>query len=666
MRKAVYLGFPAVLVLALLVYFASFYYRYHQYQVWKEHPKIYFVENYPAMTTLDAYHWLRYAKEYKNGTYYKTDNDTLRAFPTTTLKPHPVPLISAIISWVSSFTGKSIYMSGLMIVPLLAGLFVIAMAVYFWLVDMPIAGIVGGFVGSFSWMYAIRTAMGRVDTDLLQLFFMFTGSLLVLLASETKSDVKRLIYSAVLGLNFLLFGWWYAHYGIDVVYLAMLVFMLAIRRVKVTQIVFSAVLFFVFANPLWVIGGFSGFVDFFMSYGKVKSVSSGDFPNIMKTITETEHLSPSKVLVYMLSNRVLDGIGLILSIAMLFVMGLKAIPLLPIVLLGLLAFRSSNRTVMFLAPFVGAGLGFILDMILARVNFKNIKSVFVNIIASALTVILIIVLAGTTAYKFVPLPSIQAPIVKSFLQIKKRINKAAVFSWWDYGYAIEDIDGFATYHDGGVHGGARTYLVAKALISDNETLMYHIISFMDRYGVKPIMDEIKKDNIFAGDAVKLAFDYSKPIKDNFNYVLYTGDMIGKYYAISYLGSWNFKKEKSSPDGYAMYYCSGFKNGVFLCDRGIIDISHGFINKRIPIKEFLYVVNGKPLKTLNFHRNGVYVELCLTKKSNSKQMDVDFALVCDKKVFDSNFNRMFILGDFDRNKFEEVYNNFPFARMFRVK
>ena len=666
MKKAVYMGLPTVVILAVLLYLASFYYRYHQFQVWKAHPTVYFVDNYPAMTTLDAYLWLRYAKEDKNGTYYKTDNDTLRAYPTSTLKPHPVPLLSAMISWFSSISGKSIYMSGLILVSVLAGLFVLPMAYYFWLADMPIAGLTGAFVGAFSWMYAIRTAMGRVDTDLLQLFFLFSGSIFILLASETKSNRNRLVYSAVLGLNFLLFGWWYAHYGIDVVYLALLIVMFLIRKVELKQIGLSALVFVIFANPLWVIGGFSGFVDFFINYGKIKNASTGDFPNILKTITEAEHISPSKVIVYILSNKVLDGVGLILSLGMLFALGLRVIPILPIILLGLLAFKSANRTIMFLAPFVGAGLGFVFDMVFRKVNFKNVRTVYLNAISFSITVLLILSLLHTTAYKFVPLPSIQAPIVKSFLQIKKKVNKAVIFSWWDYGYAIEDMDGYATYHDGGAHGGARTYLVAKAFISDNETLLYHIVSFMDRYGTKPIMDAIDKDNISTARAVQKAFDYSEPIKDKDNYVLFTGDMIGKYYAISYLGSWNFKSEKSHPDGYAMYYCSGFKNGTFYCDKGVVDVKHGYIDKKLPIKRFLWVVNGHVKKDINFHPNGLNVELCLTRRGSSKRLDVDFMLICDDKVFNSNFNKMFILGDADKDKFKEVYNNFPYARMFRVK
>jgi dolichyl-diphosphooligosaccharide--protein glycosyltransferase len=39
---------------------------------------------------------------------------------------------------------------------------------------------------------------------------------------------------------------------------------------------------------------------------------------------------------------------------------------------------------------------------------------------------------------------------------------------------------------------------------------------------------------------------------------------------------------------------------------------------------------------------------------------------DEPAFESNLNQMFMLGRFDGELFEEVYNNFPYARAFRVR
>ncbi|WP_022669573.1 STT3 domain-containing protein [Hippea alviniae] len=664
--KNLYLSIGAFWVLVFIVFFASGFYRYHQFQKWKEHSSVYFVDNYPAMTTLDAYYWLRYAKEYKNGTYYKDGKDKLRAYPEGTDKPKPVPLISFIIVWISKIFDSSIYVSGLIIIPLFASLFIIPLALYGWEIDTPIAGIVGGFVGAFSWMYAIRTAMGRVDTDLLQLFFLFSGSLLLLKVSKTQNEKRRYIYSALLGLNFFLFGWWYAHFGIDLVYLVVMVFMLAVRRIGLKQSVVSVILFILFANPVWVFHSLGGLFDFVSSYGEVKTVGNGNFPNILKTITEAEHISAAKVLSFILSFKALNVLGLLFTLVFLFSLKLDAVPILPVFLLGLLVFKSSNRLVMFLAPFIGIGLGFAMDLTLKRV-FKESKFDLKakSSIASFAVLLLIGAIGGFTAYKFVPSPSIAAPIVKSFVDIKHRFDKGVIFSWWDYGYAIEDIDGFATYHDGGVHGGARTYLVAKALIGDNQTLMHNIIAFMDANGVKPITDAIK-DNKSASYAVKLAFNYDKPIKDKDNYVLFTQDMIGKYYAISYLGSWDFEKKRSYPDGfYVINSCYGYKNGVFLCRQGNIDLKSGAVGN-LKIKRWIWVVDGVVKQEKIMSPEGVNVEICFVKNREANKMDFVFALVCDDKVFRSNFNKMFILGEYNHKLFEEVYNNFPFARLFRVK
>jgi dolichyl-diphosphooligosaccharide--protein glycosyltransferase len=39
---------------------------------------------------------------------------------------------------------------------------------------------------------------------------------------------------------------------------------------------------------------------------------------------------------------------------------------------------------------------------------------------------------------------------------------------------------------------------------------------------------------------------------------------------------------------------------------------------------------------------------------------------DEPAFESNLNQMYVLGRFDGELFEEVYNDFPYARAFRVR
>ncbi|KAA0257656.1 hypothetical protein FHQ18_07900 [Deferribacter autotrophicus] len=168
------------LFLVVAIFFYSAFVRYNQYSEWKKKKNLYFVEKYPAMTTLDAYYWLRYAKEYDKG-IYKSDNDTLRYYPDSQKRRKPIPLLSFLVAKFSSFTGGNYYYAGLYLIPILASLFIIPLSIYFYLVGFPFGGLVGSFVGAFSYMYFVRSSMGRVDTDLLNIFFPALASLFIYL-----------------------------------------------------------------------------------------------------------------------------------------------------------------------------------------------------------------------------------------------------------------------------------------------------------------------------------------------------------------------------------------------------------------------------------------------------------------------------------------------------
>ncbi len=654
-----YINWKIYLILIIFILSVSTYARYSQYNYWTHHKAVYFTDGYPAMTTLDAYHWLRYAKEEKSKTYYKHLNDPLVAYPDGSLKPKPIPMLSFIIAKLSSISNLSIYKSGLFIIPLFASLFIIPLTLYFYLVDMPMAGIVGGFVGSFGWMYFLRTSMGRVDTDLLQLFFLFLASLFLMLAYQTKEKRAMLIYSAFTGITLGFFGWWYAHNGIIVVYIVLLVVMLCIKKEKLSLIILSGLILGLFANPIFTYSGLKGFLSFIHNYLSIKQTTTGGFPNILKTITETEHIADSRVLLYMLSSKFLDIFGLAGFLVSIKFLKIRIIPIIPILGLGLMAFTGANRSIMFLAPFVGVGMGFLIDLAISytKKTYAHFDTIKASSASIAVTALLLFGISKLTAMYFIPKPSIAADIVHSFIQIKHNIKKASIVSWWDYGYAIEDIDGFATYHDGGAHGGARTYFIAKALSSDNQTQLYNIISYIDRFGIKSI-DTAIKNGEKTTDVVKKVIAYNKPIKHNFNYLLFTRDMIPKFAAITYLGTWNFKLKKSYPMYFQVLGCNGFKNNTLFCYNVAFNLKKGLINNKIPLQKVIFSENGYVTNEKDYPNNGPILELIL--KGNK----LIYALVCNKRTYETNFNQIYILGRYNKKYFKEVYNNFPSARMFK--
>ncbi len=652
-----YLNWKIYVVLILIMFSLSAYVRHHQYTNWRHHASLYFVQNYPAMTTLDAYYWLRYAKEYKNGTYQKSNIDKLRKYPEGTYRGR-IPMISYLIAKTSKITGLSIYQSGLTLIPILASLFIIPLTLYFYLSKMPLGGIVGSFVGAFSWIYFVRTSMGRVDTDLLQLFFLFLASLFVLLMYQAKKYIFIVLNFILMLVTLKLFGWWYGHQAIIAVYGALALFLLFIKGLKDRNILYASAIILILSTVIGY-GYLSGIIGFIHSYMFPKE-SVDYFPNILNTITETVHAPIKETLALILSSYIITGIGLLAFAASIIFLRISIIPLLPILALGFVAFTSSKRAAMFIAPFVGVGLGFVLDLFINYAKDKySLKNTQIAASSTVLAGLLILSISSFSAIKFTPKPSIKPDIIHSFIEIKKKINSANIFSWWDYGYAIEDIDGYSTYHDGGVHGGARTYLIAKGLTDNNQQHLYNIVSYVDKNGTKNIYREIDKGKK-PQKIVDEIMNYKKPLRTENDYLLFTRDMVMKFSAISYFGNWNFKTQKTKYMGYQSLRCSSFKNNILTCQGAIFDLKKGTINNKIPIKKVIYIQNGYQKNQQNFFEKGVTIEI-ITR--NNILLNI---LLCNDAVFKSNFNQIYILGQYDKKYFEEIYNNFPSARMFKLK
>ncbi|HBI29267.1 MAG TPA: hypothetical protein DDY54_06480, partial [Deltaproteobacteria bacterium] len=159
------------LAMLLVCYGLSAYMRLAQFETWKQNPRAYFVGERPMMTTLDAPYWLRLGREYQEGTY---GTNKLRFYPDNTKslskrlappsefqdqRPQPattaevgvrdVPLLSVLSGTLAAILDGNHYLAGTLLVPMLAGLFIIPLGIYFYLLGVPAAGLLGGLIGTF-------------------------------------------------------------------------------------------------------------------------------------------------------------------------------------------------------------------------------------------------------------------------------------------------------------------------------------------------------------------------------------------------------------------------------------------------------------------------------------------------------------------------------------
>jgi dolichyl-diphosphooligosaccharide--protein glycosyltransferase len=274
--------------------------------------------------------------------------------------------------------------------------------------------------------------------------------------------------------------------------------------------------------------------------------------------------------------------------------------------------------------------------------------------------------SGYTGFLKHPSPIIDAPTTRALLDIKKIVPKhSAMYTpYWEFGYPLMEIGEFATYHDGGLQGGIRSTLTAMAMTSERQEEMVSLLSYLEDYGFNPLNAVIRKENLSADRMMELVFDYPGDFRGENVYVLYLEKMIWKVYSLSYFGTWDFEQRKSAPMDYVEIYCKSLVNNVMTCTDGTIDLNRGFMNDGsidIPLRAALFVNDGYIVAQKNYPNDeGYYLQVMM---KNGKRFMI---LVADGRLFRTNFNQQYLLGNFDRRYFEEVYNNFPVARVLKVK
>jgi undecaprenyl-diphosphooligosaccharide---protein glycotransferase len=267
------------------------------------------------------------------------------------------------------------------------------------------------------------------------------------------------------------------------------------------------------------------------------------------------------------------------------------------------------------------------------------------------------IISGQTAISFVPGPSIHTGLYATFLEVKKRVpENATLLTWWDYGYAITDATGLATFHDGGGQTSPKTYFIARSLISSDPDELYDITQYLSTEGNRGISKNNTSPEALMTAVRNPTIKPWDPI-----YLFFTADMTGKYGAISKLGSWDIVNGGSKPRGYQNLACNKITNEEMKCRGAKIDLKAGKINNQVALKRVLFIRDGQVMREQKFgHTQGYTLQMLV-----SGNQIVEVQLI-DEEVFRSNYNQMFLLGRYDGELFEETYNAFPFSRLFKVK
>lgn len=659
------------IVITLAAFFISVNSRYEQLRTYNtdKYKPYYYSGETPIMSTLDAYKFIRHAKENREGIYDPSKPDPQIFYPDGSPYPNPLPLLSFALDHLSRLTGQDMYVTAVNMIPWLSSFFILAVAIYFYLAGYPAAGVAAGLITSFAPIFYGRTSMGRFDTDGLNMFFLFTASIFLLLASRSKTNIKQYIYSALLGITVFLFYRFYHHGMFNIMYLVMLFICLYIANVRMKNILISLLIYIVFSNPLYLYWAVSQlqhavYVYIFNEKTGIQAV----FPNVYDTISEARRESFIDVLKGVIGNPVISVTGLI-GIVLFALFNIRnAMPLIPIAVLGLMAFVSAGRFAMYLSPAVGAGLAYLLYVltgyavkIAKNINDKVLSYIKIFVPAVLTVLMLFIVVAkGYTSYGRINSASIHPKIYDMFKEMKEKLpENSAIYTWWDYGLAITDATGFPVFHSGMTQETAKTWIIAFSMVS-NQDVLYNTASYLDNFGIKEV-EQMAENGATLEDIKSKIVNFDKGPKNKNTYILYTEDMVDKYVALAFLA-------KGKQEVIYKNYCTlhPAQQSVLQCENSLIDLNSNkikFQNGEAAISKIdMLDEKGKIVhsQTLSYLNDGLNVIVEPIDKG------VVRAYILPPETYNSAFVQMFILGSYNKEYFEPVMDNYPYGRLYLLK
>lgn len=193
--------------LLLVVLAVSVFMRVQDYPAWRDNPEVFFFDGQPLLLNGDGYHYLRLARDYRDGRYAPVDE--LRTTPEHPPRPTPVPLLSALTAAVSAFSPLSLDWAAVALPVVLSLLLAIPLLTLCRQLRIPpFASLIAVLVALNTHWFITRTRLGAFDTDCLIVAFVL-GAQTAALGFGLYRGRRRYGYLLGAALNAALFAWWW-------------------------------------------------------------------------------------------------------------------------------------------------------------------------------------------------------------------------------------------------------------------------------------------------------------------------------------------------------------------------------------------------------------------------------------------------------------------------
>ncbi len=232
--------------------------RVFEKNVWLANPSVFIVDDVPMVRGGDPAYYLKIAQYLKRDepldNYYNKLN-----YPNIS-NENNAPLISLIISYLAKGPSlKEIISAGNFLVLACSVITTIGIFFMFFSIGRPFEGIVASFGAGISSLYINRSSYGYIDTDILNLFFMYFLFAIIYLASKKQSWSKNIIYIVFAGLSAKLFNWWYPKPELILMSFFSLAFFTTVHTKDWKKIIFNCIIYIILSNPAIYLNSFNIF-----------------------------------------------------------------------------------------------------------------------------------------------------------------------------------------------------------------------------------------------------------------------------------------------------------------------------------------------------------------------------------------------------------------------
>ena len=388
------------------------------------------------------------------------------------------------------------------------------------------------------------------------------------------------------------------------------------------------------------------------------------FYGVRNTVNEVANAGFAKFILYS-SGDIFIFICAMAGLIFMFIKFRSFILVLPMLLLGFLAFFGGVRFTMYITPMVAFGLAYFVYFTL---NYFDIRAWLKNSMLIVLTCLALLP-SLDYIYKFRVAPVLMRDAVAPLAELKNKADREDyVLSWWDYGHLI------------------RYYSDVK-VVADPGSRQFGDYAFLTAFS-------FNKDQISSANMARLNVEYiERGFNENFSSSLlqmqkdYDESDINKF--LKSLENKNFKLPQKTREIY--YYFVPHMLDILpnILKFSTIDIATGeeflaplaYIGYNIKIgedgvsiivgsectlpsadPEYL-IHDGKKMPINSYYQvgevNGKLVKLSKQVDKNSNLYviflpDYQRILVLDETVFNSTFIQLFVLENYDKELFEPVY------------